>query len=1004
MTATGRIMRWMPWVIVLTAGLLLGSFVWKTFFGQPPRVYQQSFRQGRWMTTADGSPQAYFLKELFVPGAPAHSWIRVTATDSFRVLVNGRTVGTREHPLVNVSGAFPIAHVLHPGRNVIGLYVKRSTLGPARAAVEGGYLDLEGHEHAFFSDGSWTASSHEDGRGQAIPWFAPTFPMNDWSAAILEAVPTTDEVAGLAVHPALAAMPFRGQWLGFDDPHAQSVVFQREFDIDERFQGAWIRIVADERYDLTINGTLIASRDLLDRKLDLHDIGPWLRRGDNTLRVLVAGQRASAPRLALDGILVTEDAVQPLTTSDASWRARQPKGEWRPATVMADHSARQDHLRMTSNTSVAEGGWFGKIRRSGLVCMALVLALVTASWLGFSWYMWTSTPGLAPDDAWLADSILHLPVLLFLTGLYLAQYDTRLDPAFPFQGGFVLAAVALLFLFRAGWWLETRLGARPAPVGLAAKETRSSFLQSSPVSRKVMVGVAVAAIALAGLWLRVENARSTSLSHDEVGMAQATEGIFQYGYPVKERRDGEKTLTTYELVPYPIALSTGLFGVSDLTVRIPAIVFAMLTLLLIAYVGSRVWSVGVGLLAAAVYAFLPFAVVWGSNATHPQQTQFFALLASYLFYRMLRTEPIQPRYAYGTAASFVAAYLSWEGTGLLLVAFFITLLVVRGKNLSWMRSKPVWFATVGAGLVVFLQLSRRVLENEPYMVVGNGKALSGTTLSLVFLDPLYDPFYYFTNLLFAGNHAVLSLAVFLGLPLLLRHRGSRYYLGLVAMLLLMKTNLLPARTIRYAYYLDPFLILAAAAATFWGALALWRLLTEGRFKVVAVAKGFSGAVLVAGLLLLSNNLVFHLYRLQSITQHPMMSPSFHSFPDYRGSAKFVERRIAPGDAVLCLMPHTFEYNAGRPADYYLQTQTGKQIFYSNSPGDEKYLDKYVGSPVLRDSQELQEALHRHRRAWIVAAPIHAFRPTIEPGLVDYVQGNARVVYESYKSKVYLWEQ
>ena len=93
-----------------------------------------------------------------------------------------------------------------------------------------------------------------------------------------------------------------------------------------------------------------------------------------------------------------------------------------------------------------------------------------------------------------------------------------------------------------------------------------------------------------------------------------------------------------------------------------------------------------------------------------------------------------------------------------------------------------------------------------------------------------------------------------------------------------------------------------------------------------------------------------------------------------------------------------------PADYYLQTQTGKQIFYSNSPGDEKYLDKYVGSPVLRDSQELQEALHRHRRAWIVAAPIHAFRPTIEPGLVDYVQSNARVVYESYKSKVYLWEQ
>ena len=41
------------------------------------------------------------------------------------------------------------------------------------------------------------------------------------------------------------------------------------------------------------------------------------------------------------------------------------------------------------------------------------------------------------------------------------------------------------------------------------------------------------------------------------------------------------------------------------------------------------------------------------------------------------------------------------------------------------------------------------------------------------------------------------------------------------------------------------------------------------------------------------------------------------------------------------MPHTFEYYAGRPADYYLQTRIGKQVFYSSEPGEEKYLDKYV---------------------------------------------------------------
>ncbi len=141
MTARSKPTRWLPWTVVVATGLLFGSFVWNTFLGPAPHLFALPFEQGRWMTTPERSPQGYFLKELSVRGVAAHAWIRVAATDSFRLTVNGRTVGSDVQPTVNVSGAFPIGHVLRSGRNVIGLQVRRSTHGPARAAVEGGYLE-----------------------------------------------------------------------------------------------------------------------------------------------------------------------------------------------------------------------------------------------------------------------------------------------------------------------------------------------------------------------------------------------------------------------------------------------------------------------------------------------------------------------------------------------------------------------------------------------------------------------------------------------------------------------------------------------------------------------------------------------------------------------------------------------------------------------------------------------------------------------------------------------
>ena len=102
---------------------------------------------------------------------------------------------------------------------------------------------------------------------------------------------------------------------------------------------------------------------------------------------------------------------------------------------------------------------------------------------------------------------------------------------------------------------------------------------------------------------------------------------------------------------------------SDFALRLPAALFGIMTIPLIFFVGQQVFDRRVGLLAAAIYTFCPQAVIWAQYLWHPQQTQFFALLTSYLFYQAIRATPISPRYLYPATVAFVATYLSWEGSG-----------------------------------------------------------------------------------------------------------------------------------------------------------------------------------------------------------------------------------------------------------------------------------------------------------------------------------------------------
>jgi len=480
--------------------------------------------------------------------------------------------------------------------------------------------------------------------------------------------------------------------------------------------------------------------------------------------------------------------------------------------------------------------------------------------------------------------------------------------------------------------------------------------------------------------------------------------VLEKGTPTRIIGLLDKPLTTYEILPYPVALSIALLGKSDLAVRLPAIAFSAAVIALMGLIGARLWNVWTGLLAAGIYTFSPFSLLWGSNAFHPQQAQLCALITSYLFYRAIHTSTreLNARYLYAAAGAFILSYLSWEPTGLLLPAFLVCLLVARGRDLGWLRSKHLWIALVGVGLVVAGQLGRRALLNVRYIVVGVG--LSTEAFKLNWLDPMHEPWFYVEQFLFSGVHIVLTLLAAGGLAGMARDRGVRYYGTLLVALLGLLTSLVPEATLRYVYFTLPFLILPAAAVTIRLAGAVWRAGRNSPFWGARLARAAVVLGIPALVFLSANTLVVRLDRLGPGTAWLTQTLPEVYWVDYRSTQRFVGDRLADGDAVISHMPHTLRYYTGHAGQGYIQTYTDRQVFYDVSEVSGRFLDRYSGSPVLRNLAEVKDALARHRRVWIVAAPLTAFKATNDHGTLDYIARNSKVVYESYHARVYLWER
>ena len=525
-------------------------------------------------------------------------------------------------------------------------------------------------------------------------------------------------------------------------------------------------------------------------------------------------------------------------------------------------------------------------------------------------------------------------------------------------------------------------------------------------NKDLFIIAAVVIVSIAFI-LRLEGIIIQPLTVDEATIAGFARGVVVSGYPFLMVGGMEVELATYELVPYFLAASIKIWGYSDFALRFPALCFGTACCALIIYSGTVWFNRSVALFAGVLYAFSPWAIYWSQNAFHPAQTQFFSLLAIIAFKSLIESDQLSLKTGTLSALAFSATYLSWEGTGLLLPTVALVAFYMRWGQWKWFLQPSMWVTGMLIVFTIALQAVRRLLLQDPYIMVGSGKS-DMTGPKLTFTDPSYDAWYYIENFFLIENHVLLSLVFILGFFFINKDKSLTFVMIFVVMAYLTLTNLLSYYNAHYIYFVLPIFYLAVSAIFIYLIGFVSKLYSELLIPSQLMSLQGQTILVLATLLFLLpvSGSGFQLYRLltNKVDQHRIDYRPGLAGVDAKSTSLYMQRYMRESDVVISTVPLVTEHYTGNKGDFFLQTITDRKVVYDTEKQHAHYVDKFVGNPVLRSKEELMEVFDRHSRVWFLASPTAGMNRIIDTETLAYIEEHMEVVNESYDGRLYLWEK
>ncbi|MBN1657192.1 MAG: glycosyltransferase family 39 protein [Anaerolineae bacterium] len=480
----------------------------------------------------------------------------------------------------------------------------------------------------------------------------------------------------------------------------------------------------------------------------------------------------------------------------------------------------------------------------------------------------------------------------------------------------------------------------------------------------------LAGITALAFWFRWRYARDVPLFVDEYLHLRAAERILARGIPLLPSGN---FYSHGLLVSYLEAAVVALGGRAAWLLRLPVVLISTAAVPLAYWFGRRAFrSAGAGLVAAALLAVAPEAVLWGGRIRMYGPLQFFALAATVLFYlwvvekKETTAKAIPPRLLFVFA--FWAALFSHAEAMLLLPVWGLWALVQRGPRWVLRPANLAAFAAAGAAPLIEILLRRLgppvqarvapgVLAPQVRAYLGAGIDWAGVqkVVEPLLLTPPRLP----VVVLALGAVAYLAAAAWTrrkpgSAPSIQGQRALAYLLAiLIPVLGLLLFAVDPEwKSARYGLMLLPHLFLAAGAVAALIGHTIKRPL--GR-AWPALASGAAGRMLAAAattaLVLLA----------VAASWAGAVAATRETVPDYDAAFAYVAAHEEPGDVVITFLCPAAFWNLGR-CDYLAIPEDFAGFAMQEG---ERWVSGWDGVPLLDGGEALRQALRQAPGAWLV---------------------------------------